>query len=70
MASKPPSPGPLADPDRLLDKEELAAELKVSPRTIEKWAELGKGPRRLRVGKYVRYRAADVKTWLDSQYVD
>lgn len=56
--------------NELLTAEEVAKELGVPVKTLRNWACLGKGPRRMRVGKYVRYRAADVKTWLDNQYVD
>lgn len=60
----------LSNPDRLLTMNELAEVTGVSTNTVRDWNLKGTGPRRLRVGKYVRYRAADVKTWLDSQYVD
>lgn len=60
----------LSNPDRLLTAEELAEATSVPLSSIRKWAAKGTGPRRLRVGKYVRYRAGDVRVWLDSQYVD
>lgn len=60
----------LSNPDRLLTMNELAEVTGVSTNTVRDWNLKGTGPRRLRVGKYVRYRAADVKTWLDSHYVD
>jgi excisionase family DNA binding protein len=60
----------LSDPDRLLTVEELAEVAGVPTQTVYKWVTKGIGPRRLRVGKYNRYRASDVKTWLDGQYCD
>lgn len=60
----------LSDPDRLLSREELAEAIGVPIKTLRNWASLDKGPRRMRVGKYIRYRASDVKTWLDGQYCD
>lgn len=67
MASNTNVPG---DPDRLLSVEELAAVVGIPVRSVRQWAVKGTGPRRLRVGKYVRYKASDVRAWLDSQYVD
>jgi excisionase family DNA binding protein len=60
----------LSNPDRLLSVEELAEVTGVPVSSIRKWAGKGHGPRRLRVGKYIRYRASDVRVWLDGQYCD
>lgn len=60
----------LSNPNRLLTAEELAEVTGVPIKSVRQWASKGTGPRRLRVGKYVRYRASDVRIWLDSQYVD
>jgi excisionase family DNA binding protein len=60
----------LSNPDRLLTVDELAEVTGVPVQTIYKWPAKGTGPRRMRVGRHIRYRASDVKTWLDGQYVD
>lgn len=56
-------------PDELLTVDELAAQLKVPVRTIRQWSVVGTGPKRMKVGRYVRYRRSDVSAWLQSQYV-
>jgi excisionase family DNA binding protein len=60
----------LSNPDRLLSVEELAEVTGVPLSSIRKWAAKGAGPRRLRIGKYIRYRASDVRVWLDTLYTD
>lgn len=51
--------------DELLTTQELAAELKVSPRTIQRWRAEGTGPPTVRAGRGVRYRRRDVNAWLE-----
>lgn len=60
----------LSNPDRLLTVGQLAEVTGVPTQTVYKWSAAGTGPRRLRLGKHLRYRASDVRAWLDSQYVD
>ena len=50
-----------------LTKEELAAELRRNPRTLDRWHVLGVGPPRTRVGRQVLYRRASVERWLAAQ---
>ena len=50
-----------------LTKEELAAELRRNPRTLDRWAVLGMGPPRTHVGRKVLYRRASVQKWLAAQ---
>jgi hypothetical protein len=50
-----------------LTKEELAAELRRNPRTLDRWDVLGVGPPRTRVGRQVLYRRATVQKWLAAQ---
>jgi DNA-binding transcriptional MerR regulator len=50
-----------------LTKEELAADLRRNPRTLDRWAALGIGPPRTRVGRHVLYRRASVQRWLLAQ---
>jgi hypothetical protein len=48
-------------------KEELAAELRRNPRTLDRWKVLGMGPPRTYVGRKVLYRRASVQKWLAAQ---
>ncbi|MGO9401563.1 MAG: helix-turn-helix transcriptional regulator [Xanthobacteraceae bacterium] len=50
-----------------LTKEELAAELRRNPRTLDRWDALGLGPPRTHVGRQVLYRRASVERWLAAQ---
>jgi hypothetical protein len=50
-----------------LTKEELAAELRRNPRTLDRWDVLGMGPPRTYIGREVRYRRASVQKWLCAQ---
>jgi hypothetical protein len=50
-----------------LAKEELAAELRRNPRTLDRWDALGVGPPRTHVGRQVLYRRASVERWLAAQ---
>jgi hypothetical protein len=47
-----------------LTKEELAAELRRNPRTLDRWDALGVGPPRTHVGRKVLYRRVSVQKWL------
>ncbi len=62
MSTKPHNQdsGPL----ELWTVEETAAFLRVPVATLHKWRYLGKGPRGHRVGKYVRFDAAEVRRWV------
>jgi excisionase family DNA binding protein len=62
MSTKPQiqDSGPL----ELWTVEETAAFLRVPVATLHKWRHLGKGPRGHRVGKYVRFDAAEVRRWV------
>lgn len=51
----------------LLTVEELAKILKVSPRTVWRMESAGNVPKPIRIGKTVRWLAADVKTFLSSR---
>lgn len=54
----------------LIDPSTLSRELGIPERTLSQWRYLGRGPRYVRVGKYVRYSRPDVTSWLASQTVD
>ena len=46
---------------------EAAQKLGVEASTLANWRWAGRGPRYIRVGSRVRYRLADVASWLDSR---
>ncbi len=47
-----------------VEKEELAAQLGLNSRTLDRWDVLGTGPPRTRVGRKVFYRRESVRKWL------
>jgi excisionase family DNA binding protein len=50
----------------LLTTDEVAAALKITPRTVRNWAAVGR-LERIRIGaKFVRYRLSDVEALIDS----
>ena len=51
----------------LLDRDEAAALLGVSPRTLDRWNLEGSGPVRIQVGRKVRYRRAALVDWLGTR---
>lgn len=53
----------------LLSPQQLADYLGIPIATIYRWHYTGDGPKRIRVGKHIRYRASDVEAWLDHQAV-
>lgn len=54
-------------PDRLRTPDEVSAYLGVPRDTLAVWRHRGHGPRSFKVGRHVRYRAADVEAWLEDQ---
>ena len=53
--------GLLAD---YLTPAQVAEELGVNPRTLDRWYQLRRGPVRTRIGKRVLYARKDVADWL------
>ncbi len=53
--------------DTLLSTAQLAGELGVTAGTLRNWRTAGRGPRGARIGGRVRYRRADVDTWIAQQ---
>jgi excisionase family DNA binding protein len=51
----------------LLNVHELSAVLGVPEATLYAWRTHGKGPRGIRVGRHLRYRPEDVKSWIEAQ---
>jgi hypothetical protein len=50
-----------------LTREELASELRRTPRTLDRWEVLGMGPPRTLVGRQVLYRRSSLLKWLAAQ---
>jgi predicted site-specific integrase-resolvase len=46
-----------------LNQVEMAARLKISPRTLERWRWTGEGPAFLKIGGRVIYRLEDVEAY-------
>lgn len=53
--------------ERMLTPAELGAMLHKTPAALAQWRYMGVGPRFVKIGRAVRYREADVTTWLDAQ---
>ncbi|HEX5066189.1 MAG TPA: helix-turn-helix domain-containing protein [Myxococcota bacterium] len=60
--------GTVSQPDAyVLTPCEVAARLRVSPRTVQQWRLKGRGPAFFRAGKHVRYALLDVEAWIAEQ---
>lgn len=55
--------------DKRLSPEELAEREGVSVQTIYGWNKTGTAPPRMRLGRCVRYRLADVIAWEESRMI-
>lgn len=55
------------DERKLYNSEDLSDFLGTTPGTLAQWRFHGKGPRFVKIGRNVRYRASDVLAWLDDQ---
>ena len=53
-----------------MDEEEAATYLKVSPRTLQKWRQIRRGPAYVSQGRRVTYLRPDLNAWLLSQRVE
>lgn len=62
-----PKFGPRALGDPLLTPSEVGEHLRLSEKTLANWRCQGRGPEFLRVGRDIRYRAADVVAWLEGE---
>lgn len=51
----------------LMTPIDLATYLGVPLATVYAWRSRGQGPTGERIGKHLRYRRADVESWLDAQ---
>lgn len=50
-----------------LRREELAEQFGLSPRTIDRWEALRKGPPRVAIGRTILYNIESVRQWLADQ---
>lgn len=53
--------------ERLWSVADLAEYLGVPIMTVYHWRSSGYGPKGTKIGRYVRYRPADIESWLDEQ---
>lgn len=54
--------------DEYMTRDQVAARLKIAPKTLSNWHHLGKGPKCFRLaGGRFRYLAADVLAWEQKQ---
>lgn len=61
----------MTDNSNLLTTADVAAMVKVKPVTARVWRYRGTGPRYLRLSdRIIRYREADVLSWLSTREVD
>ena len=51
----------------MLSQGQLASRWQISPRTLEQWRWLGKGPKFLKIGARVLYRNSDVTAFEQAQ---
>jgi predicted DNA-binding transcriptional regulator AlpA len=56
--------------EKHLTIEQLAEREQVPVRTVYWWNQTGAGPRRMKIGRNVRYRLADVEQWERTQIVE
>jgi excisionase family DNA binding protein len=66
--SEPMAMDDVALTGRLMTLQEVSAFLGIPAATLYAWRTNGQGPRGVRVGRHVRYQAADVRAWLESRF--
>lgn len=54
----------------LLTAVDVSQALGVTTGQLAQWRHLGRGPRFIKQGRFVRYRPADIDAWLDAQTFD
>ena len=66
-SSRQPVPSPFQPQVRdLWNEQEVAENIKISVGTLRRWRVLRTGPKFLKIGAAVRYRRAEIDTWLNS----
>lgn len=58
------------DDERLLSRSEVDEIFGISTRFLELAASRGEGPRLIKIGRLVRYRFDDIRSWIDAQVID
>lgn len=56
--------------EKYLTPEDLAERYDVPLKTVYAWNSDGTGPRRMRIGRHVRYAPADVVAWERARYAE
>jgi predicted DNA-binding transcriptional regulator AlpA len=51
---------------RFLTEQQVAAQLGMSIKTLQRWRLLGQGPRFRKFGGAVRYSVADIEAWAEA----
>jgi excisionase family DNA binding protein len=59
-----------AKPEPLASGAEVARVLGIPEKTLTQWRSDGKGPKYMKVGRYVRYRWSEVDRWLTTRETD
>ena len=59
-----------ARPEKLASGAEVAEMLGIPEKTLTQWRSDNKGPKYLKVGRYVRYRWSAVDEWLSTREAD
>lgn len=54
------------DSDRLLSRTEVEEIFGISKRYLEVAAQRNEGPRRIQIGRSVRYRVRDIRQWIEN----
>ena len=57
------------EPDSLITEVDAADFLKLSTRTLQSWRSDRVGPAFIRVGRAIRYRRADLLSWISANIV-
>lgn len=50
--------------DQLMTAEQVSAYLQIGVTTLYTWRYLGTGPACAKIGRYLRYRRADIDAWV------
>lgn len=53
--------------DRLLNRDEVEERFGIPKRFLETAAARGDGPRRVQIGRLVKYRPTDIADWIEAQ---
>ena len=54
-------------PETLLNEHDVARITGLSGASVRRWRLLRQGPRYLKIGSAVRYKASDISAWLESR---